>query len=290
MIREPRFSVCQFSTPDLSFEEDLELLRDLGIAGASICEVKLREGEEGQQLEALRNSGLEAAVCIPINIGVLSCDPLFPGPEAIDDRVTAMCDSIRRLAPFKPDSIVVVTGSARGRDLADARRIAVEGLREAARVAADHGVRLSIEPLRTDGGLDISLVSTVTETLELIDEIGAPNVDIAYDIYHLWDTPQVLELTERHAGAVGGVHVCDWREPPRSPGDRLLPGEGTIDLPPIFAALEAGGYSGWYDLEIFSDKSLPDSLWNWAPRELVERGRDGFIDNWRAGVSSLETS
>jgi sugar phosphate isomerase/epimerase len=270
-------SVCEFTTPDLSFEEDLELYRDVGAAGIAICEVKLRSGEEDAQREAFEASGLSASVCIPANIGVLTCEPVFPGPDEVGDRVDAMCESIRRLAPFEPDSVVVITGSPRGRDARDARSLVVEGLREAARVAAECNTRLSLEPLRTDGGLDLTIVSTIPETIELIEEIGAPNVDIAYDVYHLWDAPGALDLTRKYAKSVGGVHVCDWREPPRSVGDRLVPGDGEIDLPAIFGALEAGGFDGWYDIEIFSDKDLPDSLWLWPPRELVERARDGFL-------------
>lgn len=284
----PRYSICEFTTPDLSFEQDLALYSGIGAGGISICEVKLREGEEEQQLQAMRESGLAAAVCIPVNIGVLTCEPDFPGPPDVDRRVEAMCGSIRRLAPFAPASVVVITGSPRGRDPRDARRIVVEGLREAARVAQELGVSLSIEPLRTDGGLDLTIVSTLTETLELIAEVGAPNLDVAYDVYHLWDTPEILDLTQRNAKMIGGVHVCDWREPPRGTGDRLLPGDGTIDLPPIFAALEAGGFKGWYDLEIFSAKSLPDSLWKWPPAELVRRGGEGFMRSWQEGVQALE--
>jgi sugar phosphate isomerase/epimerase len=282
MASVPRLSICEFTTPDLTFEEDLALYRDAGAAGIAICEVKLREGEESSQLAALKASGLEATICIPVNIGVLTCEPDFPGPVEIDDRIAAMCGSIRRLAAFSPERIVVITGSPRGREADEARRLVVDGLRQAARVAAEHDTALSIEPLRTDGGLDLTIVSTIPETLDLIDEIGEPNIDIAYDVYHLWDTPNVLDLSREQAGRVGGVHVCDWREPPRGTGDRLVPGDGSIDLPAIFAALKQGGFDGWYDVEIFSDKSLPDSLWLWPPRELVERSRDGFHEAFAA--------
>jgi sugar phosphate isomerase/epimerase len=162
----------------------------------------------------------------------------------------------------------------------------VEGLREAAEVAAEVGTRLALEPLRTDGGLDLTIVSTLQETLDLIDEIAAPNIDVAYDLYHMWDTPDILAVTEANAGRIAAVHVCDWREPPRSAGDRLVPGDGTIDIPPIVGALERGGFSGWYDIEIFSEKQLEGSLWLWPPRELVERARDGFATAWQAGAKA----
>jgi sugar phosphate isomerase/epimerase len=69
--------------------------------------------------------------------------------------------------------------------------------------------------------------------------------------------------------------------------DRVLPGDGIIDLPPLLAALDEGGFTGWYDLEIFSDDGrygtdLPDSLWKRPPVELLTAGRDAFFREWNA--------
>ena len=66
-----------------------------------------------------------------------------------------------------------------------------------------------------------------------------------------------------------GVHLADWRDPPRNTNDRVLPGDGTIDYGPIVDALR---WDGLFDLEIFSDPELPDSLWKEDPRQLARRG------------------
>ena len=62
--------------------------------------------------------------------------------------------------------------------------------------------------------------------------------------------------------------------------DRVLPGEGIADLPALLGALEAAGWHGFYDLEIFSDDgtfgtALPDSLWNVPAAELAAQGANG---------------
>src|ERR1700730_4738242 len=98
----PRFSVCQFTSPHTSFEEDLDVFHLHGVEGMGICELKLRAGEETMQLKAFRDRGLGAAICIPNNIGPLPCEPTFPGPAAIENRIKAMCESLERLAPFQP--------------------------------------------------------------------------------------------------------------------------------------------------------------------------------------------
>lgn len=62
--------------------------------------------------------------------------------------------------------------------------------------------------------------------------------------------------------------------------DRLVMGTGIVDLPMIFRALEEGGYAGPYCLELLSDKSLPDSLWNWPPEKLVKENLKAFKELW----------
>jgi sugar phosphate isomerase/epimerase len=100
-------------------------------------------------------------------------------------------------------------------------------------------------------------------------------------MWHMWNTPDVLPMTERHGALVTGVHVCDHREPTRSPMDRVLPGDGTIDMPSMVKALEKGGFTGWWDLEIFSDdgrdgNDFPDSIWKRPPSDWVAEGKEKF--------------
>jgi sugar phosphate isomerase/epimerase len=195
-----------------------------------------------------------------------------------------MKSSLRRLAPFDPEVVVVVTGDDPSMDPGDARKVAVEGLREAARTARELGIDLSLEPIRRDLGLYISIPTTLAEAEEWLEEIGEPNVGICLDVFNVFRTDNLLEHAERLASQVNSVHVNDWKDPPRGFSDRTFPGDGVIDLPALFAALERGGYSGYYDLEIFAADGLEldgdDALWRLAPEEIVRRGRTGFDRAW----------
>jgi sugar phosphate isomerase/epimerase len=283
----PLYSVCPLTMPDTTFEEDLELVLASGASGIGIAEGKLRDGEDQAHLAALKASGLRVASGIPANLAPLPLRPpvMYPGPEDPAVRTGLMRESVERLAPFGPDCIVVTTGSSEGYSKDESWTIAADGIREVARLAADLGTRLAVEVVRGDLGFDASFVRTLHEAAEFIELVGEANVGLCYDVYHVWDSPEILSYTERLAAQTFVVQVSDWPDPPRSLADRRIPGEGNIDLPAIFGALQRGGYDGWYELEIFSDdgrwgNDFPDSLWRLPPAELLGRSRDAFDQLW----------
>jgi len=287
MTGEPRFSVSQITTFHQTFDEDLANYREAGAEGIGIWEFKLPEGEDRESAAKLRDSGLTATTCIPATLSIYPVP--FPGPSDPGERTAELCAAIERFAPFEPEVILCLTGHPGGAPAAEARKTLVEGLRRAAKVAGEHGIALGLEPLHRDVYGHWSTIGTIPETLELIDEIGESNVIVLFDTYHLWDTDDVLEHIRRNAARFGpAVHICDWRDPTRNDFDRVLPGDGIMDLPAIFGALEEGGFDGWYDLEIFSDdgsfsdQSFEDSLWKQDPVDVVRRGKAGFLRAWEA--------
>lgn len=287
MPQAPRYSVCDLSIPDASFERALELVSTTGATGISIAESNVRAGEEPELVAALRASGLAATGFIPSNIAPLPLRPpvIYPGPEDPAARIPLMRESIRRLSLFEPTCIVVTTGSSEGYTRDEAWEIAARGIREVAEFAAGLETSLALEIIRGDGGFDASFVRSLPEAIEFIDLVDAPNVGICYDVYHLWDTADIVQHTERFADRILTVQVSGWREPPRGPADRLIPGDGPMDLPAILASLGRGGYNGWFEFELFSDDGrwgteLPDSLWKLPYEELLTRARIGFEDAW----------
>ncbi|WP_166459730.1 sugar phosphate isomerase/epimerase family protein [Amycolatopsis pithecellobii] len=288
MTNTPLYSVCPLTMPDTSFEEDLDLVLASGASGIGIAEGKLRPGEDEAQLARLKTSGLKVAGGIPANLAPLPLRPpvMYPGPDDPSVRIGLMRESVERLAAFKPACIVMTTGSDAGYSKDESWSIAAEGIRDAARLAADLGTRIAVEVVRGDLGFDASFIRTLSEAGQFIDLVDEPNVGLCYDVYHVWDSPDVLHFTEQLAGRTYLVQVCDWPDPPRSLADRRIPGEGVIDLPAIFGALQRGGYAGWYELEIFSDDGrwghdFPDSLWKLRPAELLERSQEGFDRLWQ---------
>jgi sugar phosphate isomerase/epimerase len=272
------------STLAASFADDVRAYADAGVDGIGVWELKLGDGPDDHALELLAESGLGSATAVPAVPSVLPL-PLLPGPDDPEERTDLLCESVHRLAAFEPAAVLCFTGPAGGRESAEARRIAVDGLRQMAREAEIAGVRLALEPFQREGLEDWSLISGLGEAAELIAEIGSDAVGIQFDVWHLWNSADVLEEIPRHAPLIAGVHVNDWREPTRGWADRVLPGKGAADLPAILGVLEDVGWEGFYDLEIFSDNgafgsAYPGSLWDLDAAELARRGREAFIQCW----------
>jgi sugar phosphate isomerase/epimerase len=287
-MAEPRFSVSEITTFHQTFEQDVACYREAGIEGIGVWEFKLPEGGDAEALALLRDVGMRATTCIP---GCLSIWPVpFPGPDDPRERTDALCAAIRRFAPFEPAVILCVTGHPGGAaEPAEARRIVVDGFRKAAKVAAEHGLTIGLEPLHRRVYATWTMIDDIPSTIALLDDIGEENVKLLYDVYHLFDTDDVIAQTVANGSRiVPSVHICDWRDPTRNDFDRALPGDGIIDLPGLFGALEAAGVVGWFDLEIFSDDgsfsdmSFEDSLWKQDPLEVVRRGKAGFERAWAA--------
>jgi len=261
------------STLAASFADDLRAYTEAGVDGVGIWELKLGKGS----LDEFRASGLGSASAVP-TVPSIHPLPLLPGPAAVRERIDALFRSLEVLAPYEPAAILCFTGPGD-------RETAVRGVREVAREAERLGLRLAVEPFQREGIESWSILNTLGDAAEFVDEVGSHAVGIQFDVWHLWNSPDVLDEIPRYAHLIAGVHVNDWREPTRGWADRVLPGDGVADLPGLLGVLEDVGWEGFYDLEVFSDNGAfgsvyPDSLWDLDAAELARRGRDAFFNCW----------
>jgi len=191
--------------------------------------------------------------------------PGMEGPPDVEERVAGLCASVRRLAAYEPESVLCLTGPAGDREPAEARELAIEGLREVAATAREAGVRLGLEPATPNQRDTVSFVNSVADALELLSEAGLPDVGIMADTYNLWhDDPAALGAI---AGRVTGLHVADE---PSEPGrtDRVLPGDGGTRSSDFVRALGEAGWDGFLDVEIFS---TPELFWGLAVDEAARQ-------------------
>jgi hydroxypyruvate isomerase len=129
-----------------------------------------------------------------------------------------------------------------GVDAATVHRTLVENLRYAASELKAAGLRLLVEPINT---FDIPgfAVNRTDQALALLDEVGADNAFVQYDVYHAQRTEGELAATlQKHLGRIGHIQVAD------NPG-RNEPGTGEIHYPFLFAHIDRIGYRGWIGCE-----------------------------------------
>jgi sugar phosphate isomerase/epimerase len=278
----PRFSISQVTTLASTFANDVRAYNAAGVDGIGVWELKLSEGGGSEALELFEASGLGSAAAVPAVPSILPL-PLMDGPEDPQARVEAICASVHRLAAFGPSSVVCLTGPG------DDRETVVAGLRTIGDEAERAGVRIGLEPINRVGGENWTMITSLPEAVELLEEADHPALGIQFDSWHLWNTPRLLEDIDRHHDLFVGVHIADWRDPTRSWADRVLPGDGVAGLPAILGALDRVGWDGFYDLEIFSDNGAfgnawPDSHWDRPADELARAGRSAFEQAWKARI------
>ncbi len=246
-------SLSEISTVGATFRDDLRAYAAAGFDGIGIWESKL--GDEAADLEAFRASGLRATNCVPLVPSILP-NTVIDGPEDVEERVERLCLSMHRFAQFTPDCVLCLTGAAGGRDEEEARRLVIDGLRRIAAAAEDAGIRLGVEPIHASLRDDLTLITTIPESLDLLDEADLPQVGLMVDLWHLADTPEVERHLTENVDRITGVHVAEWFAEPRD--DRALPGERCAEL---MRVLRDAGWQGAWDVEIFGDPGRADSLW-----------------------------
>jgi sugar phosphate isomerase/epimerase len=260
-------SLSEISTPSASFRDDLRAYAAAGFDGIGIWEMKLGVNDEAN-LEAVRASGLSVTNCVPLVPSILP-NTVIEGPEDVETRIDSICASVRRFGPFEPDCVLCLTGPAGERSEEEARRFVIDGLQRIAAVAADAGVRLGLEPIHASERDALTLVISIPEALELLDEAGLPDVGIMVDLWHLWDTPEIERHLVDNVDRITGVHVANWFEGERD--DRALPGEGVSQTAELMRVLRDAGWQGAWDVEIFGDPARPDSLWSLDVDEAARR-------------------
>ena len=140
--------------------------------------------------------------------------------------------------------------------------------------AAERDVKLGIEPLHPMYAGDRSVITTLSEALDLVERFATPQVGVVIDTYHVWWDPYLFAQIERASGHILGFHVCDWLVPtPHMLLGRGMIGDGVIDFRPIRAAVERAGYVGPIEVEIFNQ-----AIWDTPGDVVLELLRARFLE------------
>jgi sugar phosphate isomerase/epimerase len=149
-------------------------------------------------------------------------------------------------------------GSAASRDIAEARKQVDDAIADLMDYARDAGMPLAIEPLHPAYAADRACVNTTKQALDICDRLDPARtggLGVALDVYHIWWDPELLpQIVRAGKDRLLAFHVCDCLVPTRDIlNDRGMMGDGVIDIKSVRRAVEAQGFAGYSEIEIFSD-------------------------------------
>jgi sugar phosphate isomerase/epimerase len=143
---------------------------------------------------------------------------------------------------------------------------AAVSLEQAAQWAAGYSVQLALEFRNSS-----AFCSSLDTALALIAQCGEANVGVNFDVFHYYTGRSKFEdLALLAPQNLAFVQLCDLAGIPRelaTDADRILPGDGDFQLPPILDCFRRLGYTGYVSLEVMNP-----ILWQTKASQLAELG------------------
>jgi sugar phosphate isomerase/epimerase len=185
--------------------------------------------------------------------------------KALDENRRAVDEAVA----IGADCLVLVVGGvpAGSKGVAAAHAQVEDAIARLLEHARPAGMKLALEPLHPMYAADRACVNTLRHANDLCDRLGE-GIGVAIDVYHTWWDPTLeTEITRAgRAGRILGFHVCDWLVPTTDMLlDRGMMGDGVIDIAKIRGWIEAAGYDGFIEVEIFS----AGNWWKRDPDEVL---------------------
>lgn len=263
--------LSQATTMAASFAEDVSAYAEAGVNAIEVWLTKLEEhlhrhsSAETRQLLAEHQMTLAAA---SYQGGLL----LSQGEE----RRTHYDHFQRRLGlcqEFGIGTLLIVPDAVERVDVAGYERARVS-LHQACQLAASYGVKLALE-FRSR-----SWCASLDTATAMVASCQEPNLGVAFDVFHYYTGPSKFDdLGLLDKDNLGYVQLSDVAGVPRelaTDSDRILPGDGDFQLPPIVQRLRDLGYDGWVSVELMNPElwkmkpvAVANAAWN-ALRRLLD--------------------
>lgn len=281
MVRDlsQRMDICSVNTATLGFQapigETIDAIAEAGFGMISPWRRDTKDLDVSAVARHIRDAGLKlSGYCRSPYIPAVTTEKYRANIEenkrAIDDAATLGA----------PVFIMVVGSLPEGsKDIEAARRQVREACSELVSYGRNVGVKIGLEPLHPVYAADRSCLTLLSEALDWCDSIegaaATPQIGVIIDCYHVWWDPTLHRAIKRagEARRIFGFHVCDWLVPTTDVlNDRGMMGDGIIDIRLIRSQLEASGYQGAVEVEIFSAANW----WKRPVKEILHICRERF--------------
>ncbi len=241
-------SVNETTTFRWSFEEDIANYVVAGIPAIGVWRQKLSDCGEDKALDLLQESGLRVSHLFWAG-GFTGSDGR-PFRASVEDAVEAL----RTASILGATSLIVYSGARAGHTHNHARRLFKDALLELSPLAQELGVSLAVEPMHPGCASEFTFLTSLDETLALLDLVAKEQVKLVLDTYHLGGEPKIVQRIPEIVSRVALVQLGDAKEAPKGEQNRCRLGEGAIPVGDIVRALIASGYSGYFDVELLGEE------------------------------------
>jgi len=242
--------IHSITTKPWKIEEAAKNFSEVGVRGVTVWRDALEGRNIKQTGKMLREHDLTVvSLC---RGGFFPHKDVSKRRSAIDDNRKA----IEEAAELGTSMLVLVCGADPSQSLEESRKQIRDGIAAIIPDASAANVKLTIEPLHPMYADTRSAINTLAQANDMAEALNSPWVGVAVDVYHLWWDP-FLEKEIKRCGENGNLmafHICDWKIPTTDMLlDRGLMGEGCIPVKQIRSWVEATGFTGFNEVEIFSN-------------------------------------
>ncbi len=266
-----KLCIHTITTKPWTIEESARNFSKAGVKGITVWRDALDGRNIKQTGQLLREHDLTiVSLC---RGGFFAHKDLNKRKAAIDDNKRA----IEEAAELGTSMIVLVCGADPTQPLEESRKQIHDGIAAVLPDASTAGVKLTIEPLHPMYADTRSAINTLSQANDMAEALHSPWVGVAVDVYHLWWDPS-LEIEIKRCGENGNLaafHICDWKVPTTDLLlDRGLMGDGCIPVKKIRSWVEAAGFNGFNEVEIFSN-----TYWNMDQSEFLNKIIKAYKEN-----------
>lgn len=257
---------------DLSFQDFVQVTGEAGYQGIELIAPEKLEAyshEHGRDEAArlLDGTGIELAHFF---LGL----PMQAAGKQFADALETSADRCRLAVALGMDQVGVWLPPTTEQSVAPARADLAARLRDAAQLAGDHDLQMTVEFIGT-AREGTPLVRTLADVLEVIEAAGEANLSTVVDLFHFWvGGSKMADLKVMPLELLGIIHIDDAPHGDLErlvDADRVLPGEGVIPVVEMLRICAAKGYEDWVSLELFGEE-----LRAMAPAKAAEMGLDSL--------------
>jgi len=260
-----KLSINETTTFRWSLEEDVVRYATAGVPAIGVWRTKLSDCGLPRATDLLARHGLE--------VSHLHWAGGFTGSDGRSYResIADAVEAVQSASALRAGCLIVYTGPRAGHTFNHAARLVRDALAELIPVAEEHGVTLAIEPMHPGCAAEWTFLTSLGESIELLDALASPAVKLVFDTYHLGHEPDLTARIAELGPRVALVQLGDAREPPGGEQNRCRLGEGVLPLGEIVAALREFGYDGYFDVELLGEAVEPFSY-----ESLIEHAKQGY--------------